>query len=457
MHLRFFAALAVLGPLALSGRGADQEIHEYRWPGSDKPGELIYPVRHILWIPPGLKTVRAIIVHQHGCGEGACKGGATAAYDLHWRELARRNDCALLGPTYSQKDADDCRKWCDPRNGSGAVFLKALSELAKSSGHPEIATAPWCLWGHSGGGFWSSILMAEHPGRVVAVWCRSGTAFPAWIKGQIPKLEVPKATYEIPLVLNPGFLEKADKRFAGAWTGSVEMFEAYRKEGAPALFAPDPRTGHECGDSRYLAIPWFEACLKARLSGAKDANENLLTTIDQKQGFLVGDDKRPVLASRFAGDASKAGWIPNEAVAKAFVDYEISGTVADLSAPAAPTDLKAQSVNGEIELTWNATADPESGLRGFVIVRDGQRIAQIPENPVARFGRPLFQGLSYHDTPEASLPAMRYVDKNAPKTANATAGGATYKVIAVNGAGLFSQPAVSQPALSPTDQKEAKR
>ncbi|MEI6324001.1 MAG: hypothetical protein WCO91_00995 [Gemmataceae bacterium] len=30
------------------------QVFEFAYPGSDKPGELIYPVRHILWIPPGL-------------------------------------------------------------------------------------------------------------------------------------------------------------------------------------------------------------------------------------------------------------------------------------------------------------------------------------------------------------------------------------------------------------------
>jgi hypothetical protein len=27
----------------------------------------------------------------------------------------------------------------------------------------------------------------------------------------------------------------------------------------------DPNSGHDCGNSRYLAIPWFDACLAARL------------------------------------------------------------------------------------------------------------------------------------------------------------------------------------------------
>ena len=60
------------------------------------------------------KTVRGIIIHQHGCGEGACKSGETAAYDLHWQALAAKWDCALLGPSYRQAQEQSCRLWCDP-------------------------------------------------------------------------------------------------------------------------------------------------------------------------------------------------------------------------------------------------------------------------------------------------------------------------------------------------------
>jgi hypothetical protein len=43
------------------------------------------------------------------------------------------------------------------------------------------------------------------------------------------------------------------------WEGSIATFQEYRAQGAPIGFAPDPRTGHFCGDSRYLAIPFFDA------------------------------------------------------------------------------------------------------------------------------------------------------------------------------------------------------
>ena len=60
------------------------------YPASARPGELAYPVSYRIWLPPGVKTLRGVIVHQHGGGEGACKAVETAADDLHWQALARK-------------------------------------------------------------------------------------------------------------------------------------------------------------------------------------------------------------------------------------------------------------------------------------------------------------------------------------------------------------------------------
>ena len=36
----------------------------------------------------------------------------------------------------------------------------------------------------------------------------------------------------------------------GPWLGNIATFKEYRAKGGLIGFAPDPRTGHECGDSR---------------------------------------------------------------------------------------------------------------------------------------------------------------------------------------------------------------
>ncbi len=426
--------------LVLAGTaGAAGRYVEVRYPPSEKPGELALGVTYTLWIPDGVTELRGIIVHQHGCGSGACKGGATAAYDLHWQALAKKWDCALLGPSYHQEDKQNCRLWCDPRNGSHRTFLNALHEFARKSQHPELERVPWCLWGHSGGGFWASLMQTLEPERIVAIWFRSGTAFATWEKGDIPKPKIPEGMYQIPMMCNPGAKEKGDKRFQGTWNGTLAMFRAYRAKGAPIGFAPDPRTAHECGDSRYLAIPFFDACLAMRLPD-KGSKDQKLKPVDWKQAWLaevLSDRAEP--AASFRGKRETAVWLPNERVAKAWAEYVKTGAVSDTTPPPAPFHVTVAPKAGQgVEIRWEAEADFESGLRAFIIQRDGKDISQVPEKPVRKFGRPLFQAMSYHDTPATPLPEMRFLDRMVKAGARHV-----YRVIAVNGVGLKSEPATS--------------
>ncbi len=236
---------------------------------------------------------------------------------------------------------------------------------------------------------------------------------------------------------NPGAKEKGDKRFDGAWTGSLAMFHAYRAKHAPIGFAPDPRTAHECGDSRYLAIPFFDTCLAMRLP-AKDSKTLALKALDRKGAWLVHElsDKAEQAAS-YAGKAEEAVWLPNERIARAWSEYVRTGAVNDSTPPPAPLWVKARvQTDQTVEITWDAEADLESGLRAFIVQRDGKDYAQVPEKSVGRFGRPLFQTMSYHDTPEKPLPEMRFVDRTAQAGTRHT-----YRIVAVNSVGLRSEPA----------------
>jgi hypothetical protein len=426
-----FAGLAAVFLFTVVPAHAAGRIYEVKYPASDKAGELEMGVTYTLWVPDGIPTIRGIIVHQHGCGTGACKGGETAAYDLHWQALAKRWSCALLGPSYQQGEKQDCKKWCDPRNGSAKTFLRSLTDLAKESHHPEIETAPWCLWGHSGGGFWASLMQTLYPERIVAIWFRSGTAFSVWEKGEIARPGLSDAVYRIPAMCNPGAKENCDKRFNGAWTGTLAMFKAYRAKGAPIGFAPDPRTSHECGDARYLAIRFFDACLAQRLP---EPGTTKLRAAYEKNAWLapvLGDTATP--ASEFKGDVKESVWLPGHVVAKAWEEYVRTGAVGDDTPPPSPTNVKVAKTDAGNEITWDVEADFESGLRGFIIQRDGKELATLPEKGVGRFGRPLFQVMSYHDTPERPLPALRYIDRSAtPGTQH------VYRIIAVNSVGLRS-------------------
>lgn len=439
-HLLIAAVIALATGTALG----DGRYVQVEYPPSTNPDELQLGVTYTLWIPEGAGRLRGLIVHQHGCGAPACQGGATAAYDLHWQALAQKWDCALLGPSYQQGEKQDCRLWSDPRQGSAKAFLRGLRELGQKSGHPELEQVPWCLWGHSGGAHWVNRMQMLHPDRVVASWLRSGSAT-LWSTSEgEAKDPLPKAVYAVPMMCNPGVKEKGHKQFGRIWNSTLATFQAYRAAGAPIGLAPDPRTVHECGDSRYLAILFFDACLAMRLP-EKSTDSTALRPVDLKATWLANPlASEAVPAAAYRGNPAEAVWLPNEALARAWMEYVKTGAVSDSTPPPAPQSVKVlPQADGAVEITWDAAADLESGLAAFIIQRDGQNIAQVPEKPLGKFGRPLFQTMSYHDTPEQPLPAMRYLDRQAKAGAKHE-----YRVIAVNSVGLKSAPSTARAEVS---------
>ena len=80
--------------------GGSGRLVRVEYPPSTGADGLQVGVTYTLWVPDGVARLRGVIVHQHGAGTTAAREGATAAYDLHWQALARKWDCALLGPCY---------------------------------------------------------------------------------------------------------------------------------------------------------------------------------------------------------------------------------------------------------------------------------------------------------------------------------------------------------------------
>ena len=416
---------------------ADSPYYRVRYEGSSEPGELAFPVAYTLWVPPGVKQLRGLIVHQHGCGEGSCKSGQTGAFDLHWQSLAKEHDCGLMAPAYEQPEGTDCQLWCDPRHGSDAAFQKSLVDLGEQSGHPELATVPWALWGHSGGGHWAGGMLMLHPERIAAVWLRSGVPLFEQVDGRAIKPHtLSPAALQVPVMCNLGTKEGVtDKkgRFAKVWPANQAFFEKMRSRGALIGIAIDPRTSHECGNSRYLAIPWLDACLAARLP-ARSGDALLPMPKESVWLAVLNVDTANAIAAmpaaKYSGELASSIWLPNETIAKAWSQFVLDTNVADTTPPPAPRNVRL--VEGE--LTWEADADLQSGIAHFIIERNGKTIATVPSNGKNPFGRPVFQGLQYSDTPAMPLVGMRYtIESSQPVALN------DYRVRAVNTAGLVSQ------------------
>jgi hypothetical protein len=270
-----------------------------------------------------------------------------------------------------------------------------------------------------------------HPERVAAAWLRSGvpllTANAS--RATIKTHTIPDAALSVPVMCNPGTKEGVtvkEGRFAGVWPANEEFFTAMRAKGGLIGVAVDPLTAHECGNQRYMAIAWLDACLAARLP--EKVGDSLRAMPDTAWlAPLLGTEA--VAASKFSGDAKNAVWLPNADIAKLWQHYVKDTAVPDTTPPPAPANLR---VNGP-QLAWDAEADLESGLAHFIIERDGQEIATVPEQPKNPFGRPIFQGLQYSDTPNNPLVEMKFTDPK-PEAGKKH----TYRVISVNTLGLRS-------------------
>jgi hypothetical protein len=242
-----------------------------------------------------------------------------------------------------------------------------------------------------------------------------------------------------------GVTVKGD-RFAGVWPANEASFNAVRGKGGLIGVAVDPLASHECGNQRYLAIPWLDACLSARLPEVVGDPPRAMPAGAARLAPVLRGAAVP--AAKYAGDPLKAAWLPNEATARAWAEYVRDTKVADATPPPAPTDLR---VRGD-RLTREAEADPESGLGGFIIERDGRFLADVPGQGQNPFGRPVFQGLQYSDTPAQPLVPMRFTDTRAEPGRRHT-----YRVIAVNTVGLRSKPSAEAVSEPPKPKEEKAR
>ncbi|WP_459556385.1 alpha/beta hydrolase family protein [Lacunimicrobium album] len=409
---------------------AEPPYYRVQYEGSTNAGELRFPSSYTIWLPPGVEKIRGIIVHQHGCGEGACIAGQTAAFDLHYQTLAKKHHCALLGPAYQQPEKEACQLWCDPRNGSGDRFLQAIDELAEKTGHAELRTVPWAIWGHSGGAVWTGTMLILHPDRFACAWLRSGAPKMLLKPTEESPLNLPDAALTVPIMCNLGTREGITfegDMFKMVWPSQKLFFEVARSRGGLIGVAVDPKGSHEAGNTRYLAIPWFDAILTARLP--ENPGEALKPMPAEQSWVARLLDAQTMPETLFSGDTRTSVWLPNETVAKAYSEYVTDANVSDATPPPAPADLKLT----ENILSWTAEADLESGISHFLIYQDGKQIAQVPEKHTGNFGRKVFQVINYSDTPTQPLKELRY-----KLTTHGTE--ATYEVITVNSIGLQSLP-----------------
>ena len=273
------------------------------------------------YVPPGVTNLRAMIVG------GTPLGGGTSQL---WRDF-----CAAQRVGLAQTLAD-------------------LPAIAATSGHPEIANAPFATCGTSAGASAAASTAIANPTRALAVvglhgvmFAQGNTGFNANRSGEngdVPTLDFSGA-YGLPMIHNfdnnDGFINPV------VLQGLVEFGRAH---GAPWTFFIHNDGNHTDNNTALttLIFPWLAAVFDARLPASAGIGDGSVTlnAIVETNGWL-GDIKTKAVASyaAYAGDRTKADWFPNQSVATIWSGYHFlppynippqpvvapSGLIADLT------------------------------------------------------------------------------------------------------------------------------
>lgn len=309
------------------------------------PGEKdrFLHVEYSCWIADASKSVKTVIIHQHGCTNASPDKHPPITSDWHWRALARKHDAALLVPMYHV--AKGCDEWNDPDSGSERALFTALEDFAQRSKRPELKDVPWVLWGHSGGSSWSAQMITRHPQRVLAASFRGGCHKQFGVAEFRAKFG--PIARDLPLLFVWGKRESVptSSHFV-SWEPMNTMYRELREQGGKVCRVIDPRSEHGCDDSRLMSISFFDAVLSGQASAAPSS------------------------------DAS-APWQPNDTFAALWQEFSKHGTLKPKAPPLHAPSLMAKREPDGVHLEWCIVPNLDGGLRAIRLYRDGKLWKEI--------------------------------------------------------------------------------
>jgi dienelactone hydrolase len=222
------------------------------------------------------------------------------AQDTVWQAFATRNSLAILACRFTDRQHEQgfIEEYIAVSKGSGDALLTALSRFAQRSGHAELATAPFLMWGMSAGGQFNYEFVAWKPERVAAFVVNKGGIYYSAL--------LSRAAREV-----PGMLFTGGKDLAFRNNTIAGLFAVNRRGGALWALAEEPGVAHVVGKSRDVSMVFFEDVLTLRLA------QGGLARLEEKTGFL-GDYASRTFAPLGEGRVPNypTAWLPTERVAR---------------------------------------------------------------------------------------------------------------------------------------------
>ena len=173
-------------------------------------------------------------------------------------------------------------------------------------------------------------------------------------------------------------------------------------------------------------------------AGSKDQR---LRPVDASKAWLaplMGDKAQP--AAAYQGNANEAVWLPNAAVAKAWMEYVKTGTVADTTPPPSPSHVRASQGRRRRR---DCVGGRSRFRQRYRRIRHSARWARAGEPSGATARALLWAAAVPRDVlprhPEPPVAEMRYLDRTAKAGEKHT-----YAVVTINSAGLRSKPATQR-------------
>lgn len=207
------------------------------------------------WHPAGAGPLRGVLVLVPGSNAD----GRAQVDDAFWQDFARRHDLALVGCWFQDHPHENMNieDYARAADGSGQALLDAVDRLARAAAHPEAASAPLILWGHSAGGEFNYEFACWQPARLLAFVVNKG--------GYYFTRLAPAATRAVPGIF---FIGGRDEAFR---IQSIQGIVAVnRHAGAVWKLVVEPDAGHEVGRTRELAVEFFDGVLANRLPAAQE-------------------------------------------------------------------------------------------------------------------------------------------------------------------------------------------
>ena len=314
-----------------------------------------------VFIPGGDEPLNGVLVLQHGCGME--RFGITRPYDLQYRAFAEKWGLAVVETALY----GSCYVWRDPESGSAEALFNVLKEAGDSTGHPELASAPMLLFGHSAGGYWTLAMLRDYPSRILAAVCYSAAGDPQW--------DYPAEAAEVPVLLRHAGANDAPSVFCEQTARNG--FRKLRSMDAPASIAYNEGQNHNYSYLRYMAIPFYEAAMRDRLPSK---NGGALRPVDRSEAWLGEPDSFGIFPEKgYEGDKSGLCLVPEEPSARIWQAYVKTGLVTDKTPPEAPYDISVSRGESSTVISWKADADIESGIGCFKVYVNGGLAGTVPE------------------------------------------------------------------------------